>query len=105
MFYNLKLPLSNKKLPILHLFNLIILFKGPDEVMKFFTDLFPEVSESNSVGQLSRDSFKNWREGQNEVVVELDPAPPRSLEGAKDVYVGGPAALFSAAIQVLEDPS
>ena len=68
--------------------------------MNFFVDIFPEVAESNSVGQLGKNSFHTWSEGQNEVVVELDPAPPRSLEGAKDVYVGGPAALFSAAIQV-----
>ena len=36
-------------------------------------------------------------------MVEMDPAPPQDLIGAKDVYVGGPAALFAAAIQVLHD--
>jgi hypothetical protein len=56
--------------------------------------------ESNSVAQLNQNSFQNWCPGQNEVLVELDPSPPRNLDGAKDVYVGGPAVLVSAAIQV-----
>ena len=68
--------------------------------MQFFESIFPEVMDSNSVAQLNKNSFKSWSPGQNEVLVELDPSPPRNLEGAKDVYVGGPAALFSAAIQV-----
>ena len=65
--------------------------------------MFPEIAQSNSVGQLNKKSFQIWEAGQNEVVVEMDPAPPQNLIGAKDVYVGGPAALFAAAIQVLHD--
>ena len=74
---------------------------GPDGTMKFFEQLFPELVESNSIGQLNKDSFQSWQSGGNDVLVELDTKPSYNLQGAKDVYVGGPAALFSATIQVL----
>lgn len=74
---------------------------GPDDTMKFFEQLFPELVESNCIGQLTKDSFRSWASGGNEVLVELDNKPSSNLQGAKDIYVGGPAALFSATIQVL----
>ena len=73
---------------------------GPDESLNFFEEIFPELVESNSVGKLSKSSFNLWESGNNEVTVELDNQPTHNLLGARDVYVGGPAALFSAAIQV-----
>jgi len=73
--------------------------RGPDEILNLCSELFPEIVSSNSVGKLTKSSFKNWQKAGNEVTVELDPDPAKSLKGAKDVYVGGPAALFSAAIQ------
>jgi len=72
---------------------------GPDGTMKFFEQLFPELVESNCIGQLTKDSFRSWASGGNEVLVELDNKPSSNLQGAKDIYVGGPAALFSATIQ------
>ena len=81
--------------------NSIIGKKGPDGTMKFFEQLFPELVESNCIGQLTKDSFRSWASGGNEVLVELDNKPSSNLQGAKDIYVGGPAALFSATIQVL----
>ena len=56
--------------------------------------------ESNCIGRLNDKWFTGWESGQNEVVVELDQDPTHNLLGAKDIYVGGPAALFSAAVQV-----
>ena len=62
--------------------------------------VFPEVSKSNQLGRLDQESFSGWDEGANELTVELDPYPVNQSDEAMDVYVGGPAALFSAAIQV-----
>ena len=77
------------------------LYLGPETTMKFFEQLFPELVESNRIGQLNKNSFNSWEPGRNEVLIELDPKPSYNLHGAKDVYVGGPAALFSATIQVI----
>ena len=74
---------------------------GPEDTLKFFDKIFPELVESNSVGRLTKNSFNTWKSGQNEVVVEVDEEPLKNLIGAKDIYVGGPASLFSATIQVL----
>ena len=77
----------------------IIYHLGHEDSLKFFETLFPELAKSNYVGQLDKNSFAGWEDGKNEVLVELD-KNPSMVEGAKDVYIGGPAALFSAAIQV-----
>ena len=94
-------PLKGKAL-ILNFTRFVLFFVGPDESLKFFEEIFPELVESNSVGKLTKSSFNLWESGNNEVTVELDNQPTHNLLGARDVYVGGPAALFSAAIQVSE---
>ena len=68
--------------------------------MNFFNTVFPELVEWNDVGKLTESSFASWKPGKNELLVELDPSPIKDAASAKDIYIGGPAALFSASLQV-----
>ena len=77
---------------------------APDDVMELFREIFPEVVDSNKIGDLSQDSFKLWKPTNNDIVIEADPTPDADFGTGKDVYIGGPAALFAAAIQS-NDPS
>ena len=58
--------------------------------------------ESNSVGKITSDTWSHWKPGNNEVTLEED---SRDLDNildshkGKDLYIGGPAALCSAALQ------
>ena len=72
---------------------------APDNIMDLFREIFPEVVDSNEIGTLSKETFKFWNPRQNEITIELDPSPDTDFGEGKDVYIGGPAALFSAAIQ------
>ena len=80
------------------------ILNAPDDVMELFREVFPEVVDSNKVGCLSQDSFKLWKIKNNHLVIEADPTPDADFGPGKDVYIGGPAALFAAVIQS-KDPS
>lgn len=75
---------------------------APKPVGDFFERVFPEVAESNSVGKLTPESWSHWKTGTNEVTLEEDPRPLDQMLNShqgRDLYIGGPAALFSAALQ------
>jgi len=74
---------------------------APPEILEHFGNIFPEIVESNHVGKFQGDDvWKTWTNNNNEITVELDrnPRVGSDAEG-RDVYIGGPAALFAAAIQ------
>lgn len=71
-----------------------------EEGMRCFHNVFPELVESNDVGNLDASSFETWQSGRNDIRIELDVAPPAVHEDTGlDVYIGGPATLMGAAIQ------
>jgi hypothetical protein len=81
---------------------------GPDSSVLLSNIIFQHCSpdhgfhlKSNDVGRIADDAFKTWEEKQNDVTLELDTEPWKINERSFDVYVGGPAALCAAAIQVL----
>ena len=71
---------------------------APDHVMKFFDHAFPELVDSNDVGRMSQKDFELWKPENNIISVEFDTKPRPDTPG-KDVYIGGPAALFAAALE------
>ena len=71
---------------------------APDDVMKFFDQAFPEVVDSNQVGQMSQQDFELWKPENNVISVEFDTKPRANAPG-KDIYIGGPAALYAAALE------
>lgn len=70
---------------------------GPKPIIGYFDKVFPEVA--NNIGHLKHTSWSHWDKGQNDVTMSLDPEPHLADINPKDVYVGGPASLVSAAIQ------
>ena len=66
--------------------------------MSHFHKLFPEVTESNQTGKLSKDAFALWEESKNSVNIEMDTGNGTSLP-KYDVYIGGPASAVAAAMQ------
>ena len=72
---------------------------GPDDVIKFFGKVFPEVQRQQNVGQNKTSDYKMWEEGENEITIEEDRELDSGNEKKWDVYVGGPAAIFGAVIQ------
>ena len=40
--------------------------------MSHFHKLFPEVTESNQTGKLSKDAFALWEDSKNNINIELD---------------------------------
>ena len=78
---------------------------GPDDVIKFFGIVFPEVQRQQNVGGNKTSDYKLWETGENVITAEED-CEPDSDEGKKwDVYVGGPAAIFGAVIQAQSEES
>ena len=75
---------------------------GPETTTAFFAQVFPNIVESNDVGKITPADWSLWNPGNNEVTLEKDPRDPNHMmdkQQGKDLYVGGPAALFSAALQ------
>ncbi|KAL5258941.1 hypothetical protein ACHWQZ_G009420 [Mnemiopsis leidyi] len=72
---------------------------GPDDVIKFFGMVFPEVKRQQNVGQNSTSDYKMWEEGENVITIEEDREMDSGDEKKWDLYVGGPAAIFGAVIQ------
>ena len=75
---------------------------GPETTTDLFSMVFPDIVESNSVGKITPDTWSNWKPGNNEVTLEEDPRNLNNIldnHKGKDLYIGGPAALFSAALQ------
>ena len=74
---------------------------GPQTTRDLFTSVFPDLVESNNIGKITPELWSHWKAGNNEVTLEEEDEKPRSDldDHGKDVYVGGPAALFSAALQ------
>ena len=74
---------------------------GPQTTRDLFTSVFPDLVESNNIGKITSELWSHWKAGNNDVTLEEDDEEPRSDldDHGKDVYVGGPAALFSAALQ------
>jgi len=73
------------------------------ETMQFFNKVFENIVETNDVGQLDGQKWETWNgETKNEVTIERD---YKGLEvsdkymAPMDVYVGGPATCFGAALQ------
>ena len=74
------------------------------ETMEFFNKVFENIVETNDVGQLNDDQkWETWDgKTKNEVTIERD---YKGLEvsdkymAPMDVYVGGPATCFGAALQ------
>jgi len=75
---------------------------GSDDVLQTFREIFPELVKSNDATFLTKDSFRTWEEGENDIIIQPDP-DPRFEEyqppNAKDIYIGGPAAAMAAVIQ------
>ena len=76
---------------------------GPNNIIDFFQEQFPELVETNEIGKLKKEGFTSWIPGNNDIIIELDPKPYEEMKNAKDIYIGGPAALFAAAIQANSD--
>ena len=77
---------------------------APPDILEHFGNIFPEIVESNHVGKFQGDDvWKTWKDNNNEITVELDPSPQVRCEEGRDVYIGGPAALFAATIQSRSD--
>ncbi|ESO92648.1 hypothetical protein LOTGIDRAFT_233083 [Lottia gigantea] len=76
------------------------ILQAPDYVLDHFSNLFPDIVQSNSVGKLHKDDFKLWEKSNNDIKIELDPNP-NAMDDSDgfDVYIGGPAALTGAALQ------
>lgn len=75
------------------------------EVMDVFSRVFPEVVEWNDVGKMSQGSFHLWKDNVNHLIIEPDTLPPADAALEHDVYIGGPAVLYGAAIQSQTDES
>ena len=68
------------------------------DVMNHFDKIFPEVGNSNDTGKLTKNEFSLWKNGNNNISVELDPCPDRTIQPKFDVYIGGPASAVAAAL-------
>ena len=73
------------------------------ETMEFFNKVFENIVETNDVGKLDGQKWETWDgKAKNEVTIERD---YKGLEISDkysqpmDVYVGGPATCFGAALQ------
>ena len=76
------------------------ILSAPNEILEHFNNIFPEIVESNEVGTYKDGlTCKIWNGNKKDITIELDPSPETNEEGGKDVYIGGPAALYAAAIQ------
>ena len=71
---------------------------GSLDLMSHFHKLFPEVTESNETGKLSKDAFALWEESKNSINIEMDTGNGSSFP-KYDVYIGGPASAVAAALQ------
>ena len=71
---------------------------GSVDLMSHFHKLFPEVTESNDTGKLSKDAFALWEESKNSINIEMDTENGTSFP-KHDVYIGGPASAVAAALQ------
>ena len=71
---------------------------GSEDLMSHFHKLFPEVTESNETGKLSKDAFALWEESKNSINIEMDTGNGTSFPNY-DVYIGGPASAVAAALQ------
>ena len=74
---------------------------GPKTTIDLFSTVFPDIVESNSVGKITDDTWSHWKQGNNEVTLEEDPREVNQIvdnRNGKDLYIGGPASLFSAAL-------
>ena len=69
-----------------------------EDLMSHFHKLFPEVTESNETGKLSKDAFALWEESKNSINIEMDTGSGTSFP-KYDVYIGGPASAVAAALQ------
>ena len=75
---------------------------GPETTTDLFSTVFPDIVESNSVGKITSDTWSHWKPGNNEVTLEEDARDLNNIldsHKGKDLYIGGPAALCSAALQ------
>ena len=71
---------------------------GSEDLMNHFHKLFPEVTESNETGKLSKDAFALWEESKNSINIEMDTGNGTTMP-KYDVYIGGPATAVAAALQ------
>ena len=73
---------------------------GNKEIINFAQGVFHDTTSSNNIGNNVPEDFKYWDNESNIVTIELDKNNvPDDKAEQYDVYVGGPSALFSAAIQ------
>ena len=70
---------------------------GSEDLMSHFHKLFPEVTESNQTGKLSKDAFALWEDSKNNINIEMDTGNGTTLP-KYDVYIGGPASAVAAAL-------
>jgi len=69
--------------------------QGNPDVVEFFQDAFPELIQWNGIGE-----YSEWEESKVDILEDQHVNDVKELDKLeKDVYVGGPAALFAAALQ------
>jgi len=96
-FFSKKLLEGNKELHRVWL--------APDDVVKSFRTVFPEIVASRGITQLNENAFGLWDKEPNTVAVELDDDSIKADEKVEVMSVGGPAALAGAVLQKLRYPN